>query len=81
MGTRASKISLVAVTHEKPQLNPEGRNLIEFLEHEKTINAAHYAQTLLKLLRGLRDKLPGRKFILQHDNARPHNARLTLEKI
>jgi len=39
--------------------------LIEFLEPGKTINAAHYVQTLLKLRRALRDKRPGRKIILQ----------------
>jgi hypothetical protein len=31
-----------------------------------------YVQTLSKLRRALRDKRPGRKVILQHDNARPH---------
>jgi len=58
----------------------EGCILIEFLETGKTINAARYVQTLLKLRRALRDKRPGRKVVLQHDNARPHIARLTLEK-
>jgi hypothetical protein len=53
--------------------------LIECLEPGKTINVARYVQTLLKLRRALRDKRPGRKVILQHDNARPHTARLTLE--
>jgi hypothetical protein len=48
--------------------------LIEFLEPGKTINAAHYVETLHKLYRALRDKRPGRKVILQHDNARPHTA-------
>ena len=59
----------------------EGCILIEFLETGKTINAARYVQTLLKLRRALRDKHPGRKINLQHDNTRPHTARLTLEKI
>jgi len=54
--------------------------LIEFLETGKAINAARYVQTLLKLRRGLRDKRPGRRVILQHDNAWPHTARLTLKK-
>ena len=36
----------------------EGCTLIEFLEPENTINAAHYVHTLLKLRRGLRDKVP-----------------------
>jgi histone-lysine N-methyltransferase SETMAR len=59
----------------------EGCTMIEFLEPGKTINAAHKVQILLKLRRALRDKRPGRKVILQHDNARPHTARLTLEDI
>ena len=58
----------------------EGCILIEFLETGKTINAARYVQTLLKLHRAMRDKRPGRKVILQHDNAWPHTAHLTLEK-
>ena len=56
-------------------------NLIEFLEPGKTINAARFVQTLLKIRRALHDKRPRRKVILQHDNARPHTACLTLEKI
>ena len=55
--------------------------LIEFLEPGKTINAARYVQTLLKLRHALHDKRPGRKVILQHDSAWPHTAVLTLEKI
>ena len=55
--------------------------MIEFLEPGKTINAAHYVQTLLKLRRALHDKRPGRKVILQHNNTRSHTAHLTLEKI
>jgi len=55
--------------------------LIEFLEPGKTINAACYVQTLLKLRHALRDKRPGRKVILQHNNAQPHTAVLTLEII
>ena len=55
--------------------------LIEFLEPGKTINATQYVQTLLKLRCVLHNKRPGRKVILQHNNARPHTAHLTLEKI
>ena len=58
----------------------EGCILIEFLEHGKTINAAHYVQTLLKLRRSLRNERPGRMVILQHDEAWRHTAHLT-EKI
>ena len=59
----------------------EGCILIEFLEPGKTVNAARYVQTLLKLLLALRDKRPGRKVMLQHDSTRPHTARLTLENL
>jgi histone-lysine N-methyltransferase SETMAR len=56
------------------------------LEKEETINAARYVQTFNKLRRALREKRPKKKkkkktVILQHDNARPHTARLTLETI
>jgi histone-lysine N-methyltransferase SETMAR len=45
------------------------------------INAARYVQTLNKL-RALPEKRPKKKtVILQHDNARLHTARLTLEII
>jgi hypothetical protein len=54
--------------------------LIEYLEPGKTINAACYVQTLLKLHHALHDKCPRRKVILQDDNVRPHTACLTLEK-
>jgi hypothetical protein len=69
---------LVSPTKKKPKTVPsakkivgivfwdaEGCILIEFLEPGKTINAAHYVQTLLKLRRTLREKRPGRKGILQ----------------
>ena len=59
----------------------QGCLLVEFLEPGQTINAARYIQTLVKLHRALRNKRPGRKVILQHDNARPHTARATVEKI
>ncbi|KAJ9598788.1 hypothetical protein L9F63_026674, partial [Diploptera punctata] len=59
----------------------QGCILVEFLEPGQTINAARYIQTLVKLRRALHDKCPGRKIILQHDNARPHTARATVEKI
>ena len=81
-------------TRKKPKTMPSAKNimgtvfwdaegsiLIEFLEPGKTINASYYVQTLRKLCRALRDKRPGRKVILQHNNARPHTAHLTLEKL
>jgi hypothetical protein len=58
----------------------KGCILIEVLEHGKTINAAHYVLKLLKLSRTLSYKQPGRKVILQHDNAWPHTAGLTFVK-
>ncbi|KAJ9600590.1 hypothetical protein L9F63_026273, partial [Diploptera punctata] len=59
----------------------QGCILVEFLEPGQTINAARYIQTLVKLRRALHNKRPGRKIILQHDNARPHTAGATVEKI
>jgi hypothetical protein len=56
--------------------------LVDFLEKGETITAARYVQTLNKLRRALREKRPKKKtLILQHDNARPHTARLTLQTI
>jgi hypothetical protein len=54
--------------------------LVDFSEKGETINAARYVQTLHKLRRALREERPKQKtVILQHDNARPHTARLTLQ--
>jgi hypothetical protein len=67
MGTRASD----QPRSGRPRIASTEPNkvciLIEFLEPQKTINASHYTQTLSKLNHALRDKCPGRKFILQHD--------------
>jgi transposase len=49
------------------------------LEKGEAINAARYVLTLNKLRRALREKRPKKTVILQHDNARPHTARLTLQ--
>ena len=59
----------------------EGLILAEFLEPGQTITAARYIQTLHKLRPALCDKRPGRNYIILHDNARPHPARLTSESI
>jgi histone-lysine N-methyltransferase SETMAR len=59
----------------------EGCILIEFLLPGETINAAHYVETLKKLRHALRGKRSGGNIILQHDNAWPHTACLTLEEI
>jgi hypothetical protein len=73
-------------TKKKPKTMPSAKKIMgtvfcELQEPEKTINAAHYVQTLLKLCCALGDQCPRRKVILQHDNARPHTACLTFEKI
>jgi hypothetical protein len=58
----------------------EGCILVDFLEKGEMIAAARYVQTLNKLRHALREKRPKKKtVILQHDNARPHTARLTLQ--
>jgi histone-lysine N-methyltransferase SETMAR len=60
----------------------EGCILVEFLEKGETISAARCVQTLNKRRRELREERPKKKtVILQHDNARPHAARLTLQTI
>jgi hypothetical protein len=60
----------------------EGYIVIDCLEKRETINAARYVQTFSKLRRVRREKRPKKKtVILQHDNARPHTVRLTLQTI
>jgi hypothetical protein len=62
----------------RPRSAANGR----LLEKGKTINAARYVQTLNKLRCELREKrLKKKTVILQHDSARPHTARLTLQTI
>jgi hypothetical protein len=59
----------------------EGCMLVEFLEKGETINAARYVQTL-NVLHALRERrLKKKTVILQHDNSRPHTARLTLRTV
>jgi hypothetical protein len=56
----------------------EGCKLVAFLESEEATNSTRYVQKLNKLRHALREKRPKKKtVILQHDNARPHIARLT----
>jgi hypothetical protein len=58
------------------------RSFFFFLEKAETINAASYVPTLNKLRRALREERPKKKtVILQHENARPHTARLTFQTI
>jgi transposase len=53
-----------------------------FWEKGQMIIAARYVKTLNKLRRALHEKRPKKKTaILQHDNARPRIARLTLQTI
>jgi hypothetical protein len=63
--------------------NSEECTLVYFLENgETTINAARCVRTLNKLRHVFREKRSKKKtVILQHDNARPHTARLTLQAI
>lgn len=54
----------------------------EYLPKGMTINSDRYVVTLKKLKqRILRIRPENRRFILQHDNARPHTSRLTRESI
>jgi histone-lysine N-methyltransferase SETMAR len=58
--------------------------LIDFLERGNTINAARYCQTLEKLKSAVPHKRPGllsAGVILLDDNARPHSAAQTQDKI
>lgn len=58
--------------------------LIDYLDKGKTINAEYYCGILDRLQKAIKNKRPGllsRKVFLIHDNARPHSARLTQEKL
>lgn len=57
---------------------------LDFLHERRTINAAYYCQILTEVRLAYRRKrrdLPIRKVILLHDNARPHTAALTVQKL
>lgn len=57
---------------------------LDFLHERRTINAAYYCQILTEVRLAYRRKrrdLPMRKVILLHDNARPHTAALTVQKL
>lgn len=54
----------------------------EFLPHNVTITAAYYSSQLERLKVQLASVRPGRdRVIFLHDNARPHTAKLTREKL
>jgi hypothetical protein len=82
--TPTSPISRAVVGRELLQLSATSKKSTS--KSDKTeaamINAARYVQTLNKLRRALREKHPKKKtVILQLDNAKPHNARLTWQTI
>lgn len=57
---------------------------LDFLHERRTINATYYCQILTEVRLAYRRKrrdLPMRKVILLHDNARPHTAALTVQKL
>ena len=58
--------------------------LIDFLHERRTINAAYYCELLTQVRAAYRSKRrnqPIRDVILLHDNARPHTAALTVQKL
>jgi len=62
----------------------QGVLLIDFLHGQRTINAAYYCQLLdevKKAYRSKRRQKSVRRVVLLHDNARPHTANLTREKL
>jgi len=58
--------------------------LVDFLHERRTVNAAYYCKLLQETklaYRRKRRQFPIREVILLHDNARPHTANLTREKV
>jgi hypothetical protein len=58
--------------------------LAHFQKRDEHVNSASYCEVLLKLRDGIRRKRPGhlaKGVLLHHDNARPHTARTTQERI
>lgn len=57
---------------------------VDFLEERRTINATYYCELLDKVKTSYRSKrrgVPIRSVLLLHDNARPHTAALTKDKL
>ncbi len=58
---------------------------MEFLGPRETVTAERYILTLSKLKKSIRKKCPelwhGRQFLIHHDNASPHTAKDTLDKL
>jgi histone-lysine N-methyltransferase SETMAR len=62
----------------------QGVLLAHFQKQCENVNSASYCEVLLKLPDAIRRKRPDqltRGVLLQHDNARPHTARATQERI
>jgi histone-lysine N-methyltransferase SETMAR len=62
----------------------QGALLAHFQKHGENMNPASYCEVLLKLRDAVHRKLPGqlaRGLLLHHDNAWPHTARITQERI
>jgi histone-lysine N-methyltransferase SETMAR len=62
----------------------QGVLLAHFQKRGENVNSAAYCEVLLKLRAAIRGKRPGqlaRGVLLHHDNARPHTARATQERI
>jgi hypothetical protein len=62
----------------------QGVLLAHFQKSDESVNSASYWEVLLKLRDAIRRKCPGQLawgVLLYHNNARPHNARATQERI
>jgi histone-lysine N-methyltransferase SETMAR len=62
----------------------QGVLLAHFQKHGENVNSASYCEVLLKLWNAIHRKRPGqpaRGVMLHHDNARPHTAQATQERI
>jgi transposase len=70
------------VDPELLQLSETSKKSTRSSEKGEKINAARYVQTLNKFRRALREKHQKKGTVtLQHDNARPHTALLTLQTV